>query len=163
MLCLNPAINQKQDPQNRKETKHTVMSWLFQISYDHMNLQKKCIGCLVKGALRWGGGGGLHRYDRMLYQVGLNVLMFPFREKTMVFVFLDRITKLMHLNLPLTLCYLNRILLFLFFLGYCYTKYVHVSVVKQVPSYSKHCTKVFTNSLIFCFHKFTLRFCRLMM
>ena len=26
MLCLNPAINQKQDPQNRKETKHTVMS-----------------------------------------------------------------------------------------------------------------------------------------
>ena len=26
--------------------------------------------------------------------------------------------------------------------GFCYTKYVHVSVVKQVPSYSKHCTKV---------------------
>ena len=26
--------------------------------------------------------------------------------------------------------------------GYCYTQYVHVSVVKQVPSYSKHCTKV---------------------
>ena len=26
--------------------------------------------------------------------------------------------------------------------GYCYTHYVHVSVVKQVPSYSKHCTKV---------------------
>ena len=26
--------------------------------------------------------------------------------------------------------------------GYCYTKYVHVSVVKQVPSYSKHCAKV---------------------
>lgn len=26
--------------------------------------------------------------------------------------------------------------------GYCYTEYVHVSVVKQVPSYSKHCTKV---------------------
>jgi len=26
--------------------------------------------------------------------------------------------------------------------GYCYTKYVHVSVVKQVPSYSKHCSKV---------------------
>ena len=24
----------------------------------------------------------------------------------------------------------------------CYTKYVHVSVVKQVPSYSKHCTKI---------------------
>ena len=26
--------------------------------------------------------------------------------------------------------------------GFCYTQYVHVSVVKQVPSYSKHCTKV---------------------
>ena len=31
--------------------------------------------------------------------------------------------------------------------GYCYTQYVHVSVVKQVPSYSKHCSKVRNNSV----------------
>ena len=44
--------------------------------------------------------------------------------------------------------------------GYCYTQYVHVSVVKQVPSYSKHCSKVRNNSVAqlpkYCHHGFRL-------